>query len=34
MSEIPQLEQRIAAALERIRAGLDTLPGADRKSVV
>lgn len=29
MSEIPQLEQRIAAALERIRAGLDTLPGAE-----
>lgn len=27
MSDIPQLEQRIAAALERIRAGLDTLPG-------
>lgn len=27
MSDIPQLEQRIAAALERIRAGLDSLPG-------
>jgi predicted nuclease with TOPRIM domain len=29
MSDIPQLEQRIARALERIRAGLDVLPGPE-----